>query len=416
MRIVLLAEELRIGGLPNYVLMLAHAMPSAGFEVLVAHGNAPLPAQLEVSGLTLAHLPGLAAGADDAAIDEAMVALRAWSPDIVHVHLCSNVAMIRRLLDSHLPLVRTLHDYTSLCLRRGRRRWSGDRCQRALGWSCAAWGCFVSPPRPGSRLPSFANLATRLAERNHYRSFGASIVTGDHMARTLRRNGFPDARIHVVPYFTRFEAEAADPIPPVKPPGIPGRDRPLELLFAGQALPVKGLETLMEALAGLHGDWRLSVLAEGQRLAPARAMVEAVGLAARVSFLGWATQSETRNNYRKSDVLVFPSLWDEPFGLVGIEAMSFGTPVVGFAVGGISDYLLDKETGLLVRETTADALRAALTQVIDNPEQIAVWGRNARNLVTRTYTKAVHLAALRRIYIEVRECSDDAHRADHGIR
>lgn len=113
---------------------------------------------------------------------------------------------------------------------------------------------------------------------------------------------------------------------------------------------------------------------------------------------------------------MFPSLWDEPFGLVGIEAMSFGTPVVGFAVGGISDYLLDKETGLLVRETTADALRAALTQVIDNPEQIAVWGRNARNLVTRTYTKAVHLAALRRIYIEVRECSDDAHRADHGIR
>ena len=85
--------------------------------------------------------------------------------------------------------------------------------------------------------------------------------------------------------------------------------------------------------------------------------------------------------------------------------MSFGTPVVGFAVGGISDYLLDKETGLLVRETTADALRAALTQVIDNPEQIAVWGRNARNLVTRTYTKAVHLAALRRIYIEVREVS-----------
>ena len=127
----------------------------------------------------------------------------------------------------------------------------------------------LSPPRPGSRLPSFANLATRLAERNHYRSFGASIVTGDHMARTLRRNGFPDARIHVVPYFTRFEAEAADPIPP-RPARYSWGDRPLELLFAGQALPVKGLETLMEALAGLHGDWRLSVLAEGQRLAPAR--------------------------------------------------------------------------------------------------------------------------------------------------
>ena len=398
MRIALLVQAFGIGGLPNYVLMLARALTDTGFDVLVVHGNVAIPENLEVSGLALMHLPGFDAGSNKPAAATATEKLQAWLPDIVHVHFCTNVAVIDRLLTTNLPLVRTHHEYGSLCLRNGRRRWIGDRCQRPLAWGCAAYGCIVSPPRAGSRLPHIANLSAKLAERNRYRSFDANIVTSDHMARAVLSNGFSEEKMYIVPYFSRFETDATDLIQPAKLPGVPGRDRPFELLFAGQALPVKGLETLVEALTALNGDWHLSVLAEGPRLAPSRAMVEAAGLPSRVSFLGWANQSTTRDYYRLADMLVLPSLWDEPFGMVGIEAMSFGTPVVGFNVGGIPDYLIDEETGLLVKETTASALHDALARIMGDPERVSVWSCAARSLVARTYTRATHVAALHHIY------------------
>ena len=408
MRVVLLAEELGIGGLPNYVLTLGRALTQSGADVLIAHGNAPLPDHLEVAGLSLRHLRGLAASDDGAQAAAAVAALRAWSPDLVHVHLCSSLAVIDQLLHSGLPLVRSFHDYTSLCLRRGRRRWAGDRCQRALGWGCAAWGCMLSPPPPGGRLPRLAGLSEKIAERDRYREFGASVVGSEYMAETLRRNGFPRSRIHIVPHFSRFQAAATAMAPPVKRAGLPGRDRPFELLFAGQAVTGKGLEVLIAALAGIPSDWQLSVLAEGPRLQPARALAQATGISERIRFLGWAPQAETREHYRLADMLVIPSIWDDPVPLVGIEAMSFGTPLVGFAVGGISDYLLDGETGVLVDKTTADDLRRGLQHAMADAERLQGWGRAGRALVARLHTQAAHLSALRAVYAAVGAAGSDA--------
>lgn len=407
LRVVLLAEELGIGGLPNYVLTLARGLAAEGMQILVAHGNLPLPDHLEVAGIRCLHLPGLAPNASAATIATGIDTLAAWQPDVIHVHLCSSVAVIDKLLDSGVPLVRSFHDYTSLCLRRGRRRWSGDRCQRALGWSCAVWGCLVSPPRARGRFPQLGDLPSKIMERDRYRSFSACIVSSAHMAQTLHRNGFVQSRSHIVPHFSRFEADATALVPTEKRPGIPGRDRPLELLFSGQAVTGKGLEVLIEALAGpkagseatLTGDWRLTVLAEGPRLAPARAAAERAGLDGRIRFMGWTSQSAMRDHYRTADLLVIPSIWDDPVPLVGLEAMSFGTPLIGFAVGGIPDYLLDDETGILVRDVTPQALRAALARALDDPDRLSSWGYAARRLVATEHTSTTHLAAMTRIYL-----------------
>jgi glycosyltransferase involved in cell wall biosynthesis len=398
MRVVLVSEVLGVGGLPNYVLDLARVMSEAGMSVLVAHGNAPLPSHLEAAGIGLLHLPGLAAAASEADADHAIVALRSWHPDVVHVHLLSTPAMIGRLLTSGLVLVRTFHDLTSVCLRRGRRRWPGDRCQRALGWACVGWGCLLAPAEPGGRLPRVSSLPAKLAERDGYRAFAANIAISNFIARTLRLNGFPQPQIHVVPNFSIFDDAALAAAAPVRLPGVPGHDRPFELLFVGQAVAGKGLEILIAALISLSGNWRLTVLAEGPRLGPARAMAEQGGVSSRIRFLGWVGQSETREHYRAADLVVVPSVFDEPSGLVGIEAMSLGKPLVGFAVGGIPDYLLDQKTGLLVREITSDALRAALAEAISDPARLAGWGEAARAFSAQTHTRARHLQAIRRVY------------------
>jgi len=406
MKIVLLVERLEIGGLPNYVLALASLLAEAGWEPVVAHGNAALPAHLDLTGITTRHVPGLLSGADA----EAAAALLAMAPDVVHVHLCGAAGVISRLAASGVPLVRSFHDLTSLCLRLGRRRWAGDRCQRALQWSCVGYGCMISPPRNGGILPHIANVGRKLRERDAYRACGVSIACSVFMANTLKLNGFDEDRIHLVPNFSRFDSFASG-VAPLKPAGVPGRDRPFELLFSGQAVGGKGLEVLVAALSGAEGNWRLTVLGDGPRLAPARAEAERLKLQDRIHFAGWVPQANTARHYQSSDLLVIPSIIDEALPLVGLEAMSFGTPLVGFAVGGIPDYLHDDETGVLVETTTAEALRAGLQRAMADADRLKRWGRDARSLVARLHTRAAHLAAILRAY-RAAGCSDGVRLAE----
>jgi glycosyltransferase involved in cell wall biosynthesis len=393
MKVALVVERMEIGGLPNYVLALARLLAEAGSEVVVVHGNTPLPAHLEVTGVVTRHVPGLLSGADGDAAAE----LLALAPDVIHVHHCGAAGVISRLLASGVPLVRSFHDLTTLCLRLGRRRWSGDRCQRALHWRCVGWGCMISPPRNGGLLPHVADVGAKLRERDTYRHCGVSIACSTFMAHTLRLNGFDEERIHLVPNFSRFDSFATGALPPRRR-GIPGGDRPFELLFSGQAVGGKGLEVLIAALRSTEGNWRLTVLGEGPRLAPARSETERFGLQDRVRFAGWVPQAETARYYQLSDLLVIPSIIDEALPLVGIEAMSFGTPLVGFAVGGIPDYLRDDETGVLVETTTAEALRVGMQRAMGDPDRITAWGREARSLVARRHTRGAHLTAIQQAY------------------
>jgi glycosyltransferase involved in cell wall biosynthesis len=241
-------------------------------------------------------------------------------------------------------------------------------------------------------------LPAKIRERDQYRGFAASVVASEYMAETLLRNGFSGERIHVVPHFSRFEDAATAPLPAEKRPGVPGRDRPFELLFSGQAVSGKGLELLIAALRGIPTAWQLNVLADGPRLPHARALAETLGLGEQIAFLGWAQQAETREHYRLADILVIPSIWDDPAPLVGLEAMAFGTPLVGFAVGGIPDYLIDGVTGVLVRATTSNDLHAGLKRAMADPDRVHDWGAAARYLIARSHTRAVHESKLRSAY------------------
>jgi glycosyltransferase involved in cell wall biosynthesis len=408
MKVALVVERMEIGGLPNYVLALARMLAGAGSEPVVVHGNAPLPPHLDLTGIVTQHVPGLLSGADA----EAAAQLLALAPDVIHVHHCGAAGVISRLLASGIPLVRSFHDLTSLCLRLGRRRWPGDRCQRALQWSCIGYGCMLSPPRNGGRLPHIANVGAKLRERDAYRLSDVSIACSGYMARTLRLNGFDEQRIQVVPNFSSFDSFATGSAPE-KTPGLPGRDRPFELLFSGQAVGGKGLEVLIAALGGTKGDWRLTVLGDGPRLASVRSEVERLKLVDRIRFAGWVPQADTARHYQSADLLVIPSIIDEALPLVGLEAMSFGTPLVGFAVGGIPDYLHDDETGVLVETTTAEALCAGLQRAMADAERLQGWGRQGRSLVARRHTRAAHLAAIQNAY-RAAGCPDGVHLAERS--
>jgi glycosyltransferase involved in cell wall biosynthesis len=113
------------------------------------------------------------------------------------------------------------------------------------------------------------------------------------------------------------------------------------LLYVGRYDPRKGIETAIRALADLPGA-TLEVQGTGDHneLRRLTALVAELGLGDRVAF-GAVPRAELVDRYRAADALVFPSEWEEPFGLVPLEAMACGTPVVATGVGGSGEFLLD---------------------------------------------------------------------------
>ena len=204
----------------------------------------------------------------------------------------------------------------------------------------------------------------------------------------------PADKIHVVPggvnpdiFFPRDQAAARNRA------GLPeGR----VVLFVGRISPVKGLETLIQALTllrrreGDHCSWRLVIIGgsahadlrqngdrreNGKRISPSadrtyldriRKLIEDLGMSDRVTFLGSKPQKVLADYYAAADCCVFPSLY-ETFGLAVIEALSCGGMIVASDVGGYPQMMAQEEAGLLVPPGNAQALAKTLDRVCAEP-------------------------------------------------
>jgi D-inositol-3-phosphate glycosyltransferase len=156
------------------------------------------------------------------------------------------------------------------------------------------------------------------------------------------------------------------------------------LLYVGRLQPIKGLETLLEAMTRLPDESRLLIIGgdqdepENGHAAHLRARVTALGLARRVRFLGAQPQRRLRLFYAAADATVMPSYY-ESFGMVALEAMACGSPVVASRVGGLTTTIQDGVTGHLVPEGDPAALAARLNQLLsDGQERARLGGAAAR--------------------------------------
>jgi glycosyltransferase involved in cell wall biosynthesis len=178
--------------------------------------------------------------------------------------------------------------------------------------------------------------------------------------------------LEVIPYGVAGVAGEPDGTAPIRSASSPAR--PYTALFVGRLVARKGVSTLIEALALLpHAlDARVTVVGDGPERAALATLARERGLGARVTFRGRVPDAELRAAYRSADVLVLPSVVDtrgdtEGLGVVLLEAMAFGVPVVASRLGGITDIVTDGVTGRLVPPGDAAALAAALTGLARDP-------------------------------------------------
>lgn len=194
------------------------------------------------------------------------------------------------------------------------------------------------------------------------------LVPSEFMLAELNRRGVQFEEASVVPggvdtsqYVRPGQAEAA------------AGDR-LRLLVAGRLSPEKGIETALAAMAGLARSgaqgFSLSVVGSGERgyAGRLRSQVQSLGLEQVVTFRPPVSKAEMPDLYHSHDVLLFPSLWEEPFGRTIVEAMASGLVVVGTATGGAAEILEGEVNSLTFPAGDAQALVEALLRLQAHPE------------------------------------------------
>lgn len=387
MRVTLISDEWRRnGGVAAYLRGLASALAARGDEVQVIHGDRegqPVP------GVRDHCVPG---GTGDSGPAARVAGATAFShvsdfdPDIVHVQRCNNF-VLEAALRARYPAIKTLHDF-DFCP-------SGTKYHHALERPCSHPTGALCLPRMGykrcttSRRPQvWLRMQRRAAAANRNNAeYEHLIVASDFMRDTALATGYRPDQLIVVPYFVA-EAPAA---------ALHART----ILTGGRFAREKGFDLFIDALTRVPRPWRAIVAGDGLERAALERRAREAGLADDIEFAGWQDEDGMRALYARAAVVVMPSRWPEPSGIVGLEAMAHGVPVVAFASGGIPEWLVHGETGLLAPPLDSAALGDAVARILADPDAAARMGRAGRARAQARYTVSGHLARLSALYSSV---------------
>jgi glycosyltransferase involved in cell wall biosynthesis len=370
------------GGQNVHVAALAESLARQGHQVVVytrrESTHAPARARL-CDGVTVELLragPAKALPKDNLLPhmpefgDRLAARLRADRPDVVHAHFwMSGIAARIATAETEIPVVQTFHALGIV-----KRRYQG-----------------ADDTSPESRI----DLETELA-----RTADRIIATSTDEAFELARLGVDHKRLSVVPCgvdIARFS-----------PTGSRGRrGGSVRLLSLGRLVPRKGVDDVLRALA-LVEDAELLVaggppaarLAKDPEALRLREIAAEEGVAERVTFLGQVGRAQAPALICSADVVVCAP-WYEPFGLVPLEAMACGKPVVAAAVGGLVDTVVDGVTGRLVPPREPRALADALAALASDPRARREYGAAGRRRVESRYAWSQIARETASIYREV---------------
>jgi glycosyltransferase involved in cell wall biosynthesis len=318
--------------------------------------------------------------------------IEAFEPDVVFLHNLPDLEMVRALLDSRIPLVRMVHDHSLYCMRTYKYNYFTRRiCTRAFSPYCV-FPCLASIARgaPGGPPLKWVSYGQKRREIELNQRCAAFVVYSNYLKQELVRNGFDGEKIQIcVPLCVHAE-EA-----PCRASG----DENL-VLFAGQIIRGKGVDVLLKSLARVRTGFHTLILGDGNHRPYCERLCARLGLRDRVQFQGYVLPSQLKGYYLKASVFVMSSMWPEPFGMAGPEAMRYGLPVIAFDAGGIGEWLKDGDNGFLIPWNDTQRFARRLEELLRDKGLARRMGRRALETIQR-FDAACQIDTLEQLFRRV---------------
>jgi glycogen(starch) synthase len=340
MRVVIWTDAFSpdIGGLEVFCLRLLAALRKRGHECLIIANcdSARAPRHELIQGVELrrfafhealnrANLRKFRILSDDC---ESALAL--FNPDLIHLNICSKGLLAFALLQRYRrrPTVMTLHD-------RHLYREPNELSREVFSYSNAVVG--VSDFIRSDALRCFPELASK--------------ITCIHNCLPL-----PDVPVAPLPREFRF-------------------------LAVGRLIHEKGFDVAIDAFGHIASEvpsCRLTFVGNGRARLELEARADRLGLRDRIDFLGWRQPDEIPAIINEHSALIMPSRWQEPFGLVALEAAQMGRPICATRSGGLPEIIVHGETGFLFENEDSGGLAQAMRSLLNDPGLAERMGRKGR--------------------------------------
>ena len=285
--------------------------------------------------------------------------IQEFQPDLIHLNKnCLFTTSIHKVLHKlNIPSILTIHDYYSVYFSSSIKGLIKNKIHYPI------------PQKLNFIIPSYS-LYKSLASKSR-------------------------ERLHHIPHFV----DTAD-----WPFNQARRVKPLQLLFVGRIEKAKGIYVLLDAIQYLKkwkNEIQLVCIGDGQEMSSFKKSIVKRGLENNIRLLGFQSWEIVQTYFSESAILLFSSIKRELFGLVGIEGQACGIPVIASDIGGVREWCIHNETGILVPPNQADRLAEAIRKLLESPSSQALLSEKAYQFVKNRFCKSKAIEQLIALYTDI---------------
>lgn len=297
--------------------------------------------------------------------------LKKEMPDVVHAHTPVGLSpsVFKAVKSLGIPFVFTLHDYYLICPRITLLRSNGDICKKPNVF-CEIYRLFNRYP---ISLPDVIIANSNFTKKIHVDAFNSKNINVFYCG--IENIDYINKDILGVKNYNAASS--------------------LNILYIGQLKIHKGVHILIDAFKKIRSEqMHLHIVGDGDY----RIFLEKLSNGDdRIMFHGRCSNREILQLYDECDIVVVPSIWYEPFGIVIQEAFRQGVPVIASDIGGIKELIQEGYNGFLFESGNLDQLKNKLDMVMNNPIVLNKMQKNALNSVEK-YDMTRHIAELEKLY------------------